>query len=148
MSTTPIRTSKQAHQLDFIGDHLAIDFVNTARMVGGELTDTIQTDDDVKVWLRLAAVPVSPKPAAWPRRGARRGGSPPAWGRTARRSRQRRPENARRSKFSMRFSRSSASHSILVERSASKLEFTRVYHGMTPEGVSGARCGVGRGSSG
>ena len=55
-----IRTSKRAHALDFIGDHLAIDFVNTVRVVGGEATDTLQSDDDVKVWLGLAAVPVAP----------------------------------------------------------------------------------------
>ena len=66
MRMKPIRTSKQAHELDFIGDHLAIDFVNTVRVVGGVVTDTLQSDGDVKVWLGLAAVPVAPKPAPWP----------------------------------------------------------------------------------
>src|SRR5882757_4746173 len=66
MGTESIRTSKRAHELDFIGDHLAIDFVNTVRVVSGEVTDTLQSDGDVKVWLGLAAVPVSAKPASWP----------------------------------------------------------------------------------
>jgi Putative stress-induced transcription regulator len=61
MGTKAIRTSKHAHELDFIGDHLAIDFVNTVRVVDGEVTDTLQSDGDVKVWLGLAAVPVAAK---------------------------------------------------------------------------------------
>jgi hypothetical protein len=44
-----IRTPKQAHELDFIGGHLAIDFVNTVRIVGGVVTDTLHSDGDVKV---------------------------------------------------------------------------------------------------
>jgi CGNR zinc finger len=35
MGTRTIRTSKHAHKLDFIGDRMAIDFVNTVRVVGG-----------------------------------------------------------------------------------------------------------------
>ena len=123
---------KQAHKLDFIGDHLAIDFVNTARMVGGALTDTLQTDHDVRVWLSLANVPVSSKPATW-KAGAlveaarylrqaaldaievkKRGERPPLKALNA-------------------FLNSSTSHSILVEQSASKVVFKRVYHGATPE---------------
>ena len=66
MRTRSIRTSKQADELDFIGDHPAIDFVNTVRVVDGEVTDTLRSDGDVKVWLGLAAVPVAAKPASWP----------------------------------------------------------------------------------
>src|SRR5262245_26818251 len=66
MGTRLIRTSKHAHELDFIGDHLAIDFVNTVRAVGGEVTDTLRSDGDVRVWLGLAAVPVAAKPSPWP----------------------------------------------------------------------------------
>jgi predicted RNA-binding Zn ribbon-like protein len=129
---TPVRTSKQAHKLDFIGDHLAIDFVNTARMAGGELTDTLQTDDDVKVWLRLAKVPVSPKPATW------QAGALVEAARHLRRATRKAIEAKKAGKRpSLKvlnaFLGSSTSHTILVERSASKLEFTRVYHGMTPE---------------
>jgi predicted RNA-binding Zn ribbon-like protein len=130
--TTPVRTSKQAHKLDFIGDHLAIDFVNTARMIGGELTDTLQRDNDVKIWLRLAEVAVSPRPAAW---------HAGALVDTARRLRRAALRAIEAKKAGRRPSltvlnailRSSTSHGILVAHSASKLEFTRVYHGMTPE---------------
>jgi predicted RNA-binding Zn ribbon-like protein len=127
----PVRTSTLAHKLDFIGDHLAIDFVNTARMVGGELTDTLQTDNDVKVWLRLAEVPVSRKPATW------HAGALVEAARHLRRAALQAIEAKKAGKRPSlqvlnAFLGSSASHSILVERSASKLEFTRVYHGMTP----------------
>jgi predicted RNA-binding Zn ribbon-like protein len=132
MKTGFIRTSKRAHKLDFIGDHLAIDFVNTVRVVGGKVTDTLQSDSDVKVWLGLAGVPVAPKPAPWPagtlleaaRRlreaalkaiEARKSGSLPSL------------------KVINAFLESSASHGRLVAHAESDLEFRRVYHGETPE---------------
>src|SRR4051794_344581 len=59
------RTAEQAQELDFVGGHLALDFVNTVRVLGREATDTLRSDGDVKVWLGLAAVPVAPKPAPW-----------------------------------------------------------------------------------
>ena len=133
MSRSPIRTTKQAHRLDFIGDHLAIDFVNTARMVGDELTDTFRTDHDVKVWLRLAAVPVSPKTPAWP------AGALVA---AARHLRAAALEAIEVKKAGERpslevlnaFLESAASHTLLVAHPASKLHFKRVYPGLTPEG--------------
>ena len=45
--------------LDFVGDNLAINFINTRRMVEGQLTDTLQSDNDVKGWLRRLEVPVA-----------------------------------------------------------------------------------------
>lgn len=66
MVTRSVRTARRAHELDFIGGHLAIDFVNTVRVVDGEVTDTLGSDGDVRVWLGLAGVPVAPKPAPWP----------------------------------------------------------------------------------
>jgi predicted RNA-binding Zn ribbon-like protein len=132
MGTKTIRTSKHAHELDFIGDHLAIDFVNTVRVVGGEVTDTLQSDGDVKVWLGLAAVQVAAKPSSWPagtlleaaRRlreatlkaiGAKKAGRRPSL------------------KVINSFLESSASHGRLVAYAESGLEFRRVYHGDTPE---------------
>jgi predicted RNA-binding Zn ribbon-like protein len=50
--------TKENH-LDFIGDNLAINFINTRRMVVGQLTDTLQNDNDVKSWLKRLEVPVS-----------------------------------------------------------------------------------------
>lgn len=51
-------TTKENH-LDFVGDDLAINFINTRRMVEGQLTDTLQSDSDVKAWLRRLEVPVA-----------------------------------------------------------------------------------------
>ena len=42
-----------------MGDDLAINFINTRRMVEGQLTDTLQSDGDVKGWLRRLEVPVA-----------------------------------------------------------------------------------------
>ena len=51
-------TTNENH-LDFVGDDLAINFINTRRMVEGQLTDTLQSDSDVKAWLRRLEVPVA-----------------------------------------------------------------------------------------
>jgi predicted RNA-binding Zn ribbon-like protein len=51
-------TTNENH-LDFVGDDLAINFINTRRMVEGQLTDTLQSDSDVKAWLRRLEIPVA-----------------------------------------------------------------------------------------
>jgi predicted RNA-binding Zn ribbon-like protein len=51
-------TTKENH-LDFVGDNLAINFVNTRRMIEGQLTDTLQSGSDVKAWLRRLEVPAA-----------------------------------------------------------------------------------------
>jgi predicted RNA-binding Zn ribbon-like protein len=51
-------TTNENH-LDFVGEDLAINFINTRRMVEGHLTDTLQSDSDVKAWLRRLEVPVA-----------------------------------------------------------------------------------------
>jgi predicted RNA-binding Zn ribbon-like protein len=38
--------------LDFVGDHVAINFINTRRMHEGVLTDTLQSDESVIAWMR------------------------------------------------------------------------------------------------
>jgi len=38
--------------LDFAGDHVAINFINTQRMHEGVLTDTLQSDENVIAWMR------------------------------------------------------------------------------------------------
>jgi predicted RNA-binding Zn ribbon-like protein len=42
----------------FIAGHPALDFLNTVMRVNGELTDALQTGQDVLVWLREAQFPV------------------------------------------------------------------------------------------
>ena len=132
MGTESIQTSKRAHELDFIGDHLAIDFVNTVRVVGGEVTDTLRSDADVKVWLGLAAVPVAAKPAPWPAgtllEAARRLREATLKAIEAKKA-GRRPSL----KVINSFLESSASHGRLVAHPESGPEFRRVYHGDTPE---------------
>lgn len=38
--------------LDFVGDHVAVNFLNTRRMLDGVPTDTLQSDEDVIGWMR------------------------------------------------------------------------------------------------
>src|SRR5580698_7624000 len=53
------RDAANENHLDFVGDDLAINFINTRRMIDGQLTDTLQSDSDVKAWLRRLKVPVA-----------------------------------------------------------------------------------------
>ena len=54
-------TANKNH-LDFVGDNLAINFINTRRMIEGQLTDTLQSGSDVKAWLKRLEVPVAKGP--------------------------------------------------------------------------------------
>ncbi len=51
-------TTNENH-LDFVGDNLAINFINTRRMIEGQLTDTLKSGSDVKAWLKRLEVPVA-----------------------------------------------------------------------------------------
>jgi predicted RNA-binding Zn ribbon-like protein len=59
MKDTIRKHSKNQTNLASIGDNLAINFINTRRMVEGQLTDTLQSDRDVKAWLKRLEVPVA-----------------------------------------------------------------------------------------
>jgi predicted RNA-binding Zn ribbon-like protein len=61
-----LRTNRVASPLDFVGDHPAINFINTLRMEGNELTDTWQSDDDVATWIFREGLRDSLPSAAWP----------------------------------------------------------------------------------
>jgi predicted RNA-binding Zn ribbon-like protein len=54
-----MKDTTNEHHLDFVGDNLAINFINTRRMVEGQLIDTLQSDSDVKAWLMRLEVPVT-----------------------------------------------------------------------------------------
>jgi predicted RNA-binding Zn ribbon-like protein len=56
---TILKNATTHNHLDFAGDNLAINFMNTRRMVEGQLTDTLQSDSDVRTWLRRLEVPVA-----------------------------------------------------------------------------------------
>jgi predicted RNA-binding Zn ribbon-like protein len=59
MKNTLLKAPTSENHLDFAGDHLAINFINTRRMVEGQLTDTLQSGRDVKEWLKRLEVPVA-----------------------------------------------------------------------------------------
>jgi predicted RNA-binding Zn ribbon-like protein len=59
MTDTILKDTTNENHLDFVGDNLAINFINTRRMVEGQLTDTLQSDSGVKAWLRRLEVPVA-----------------------------------------------------------------------------------------
>ena len=54
-----LKNTANENHLDFVGEDLAINFINTRRIVEGQLTDTLQSDGDVKAWLRRLEVPVA-----------------------------------------------------------------------------------------
>jgi predicted RNA-binding Zn ribbon-like protein len=59
MKDTLVKDTTNENHLDFVGDDLAINFINTRRVVEGQLTDTLQSDRDVTAWLRRLEVPVA-----------------------------------------------------------------------------------------
>ncbi len=59
MEDAILKDTTNENHLDFVGDDLAINFINTRRMVEGQLTDTLQSDSDVKAWLRRLEVHVA-----------------------------------------------------------------------------------------
>ena len=62
---TILRDTANGNHLDFVGDNLAINFINTRRMVEGQLTDTLRSDSDVKAWLKRLAVPFAKGPLSF-----------------------------------------------------------------------------------
>ena len=59
MKDTILKNMTNGNHLDFVGDNLAINFINTRRMIEGQLTDTLQSDSDVKAWLKRLEVPIA-----------------------------------------------------------------------------------------
>ena len=59
MKDAILKDMTNENHLDFVGDDLAINFINTRRMVEGQLTDILQSDSNVKAWLRRLEVPVA-----------------------------------------------------------------------------------------
>jgi predicted RNA-binding Zn ribbon-like protein len=59
LKNAPLTAPTSQNHLDFAGDHLAINLINTRRMVEGQLTDTLQSGRDVKEWLKRLEVPVA-----------------------------------------------------------------------------------------
>jgi len=56
---------KRTDRLLFVGGHAAIDFINTVHMVGGVLTDTLHSDDDVRAWMARSALTPGDSSKRW-----------------------------------------------------------------------------------
>lgn len=120
------------HKLDFIGDHLAINFVNTLRTPQGKPFEVFKTDEDVRDWLLRAGVSTPWETASW---------APGTLLRKARQLReialkavQARKEGKRPSLDGLNsFLEHSISHPQLVMRRGSKIEIKRIHSGRTVE---------------
>jgi len=66
MKARGLQTEYVASPLDFVGDHPALDFINTLRMIGTELTDTWQTDEDVATWIVREGLRDTLPSTTWP----------------------------------------------------------------------------------
>ena len=132
MHSGPIRAATGPHALDFIGDHLAINFINTLKTPLGEPSEVFKTDKDVRDWLLRAGVSTPSETANWP---------PGALVRKVRQLReialkalQARKAGKRPSLDALNsFLERSISRPQLVRRPGSKIEIKRVYSGRTVE---------------
>ena len=66
MKTGRPQSGQVASPLDFVGDHPALDFINTLRMIGSELTDTWQRDEDVATWIVRKGLRDALPSTTWP----------------------------------------------------------------------------------
>ena len=121
-----------ADGLDFIGDHLAIDFINTLRAGTGEPVEVFKTDQDVRDWLLRADISAPAETANWPQGALLR---------KARQLREIALKAVRTRKAGKRpsldalnsFLRHSNSRIQVVTRGGAKVETKRVYSGRTVE---------------
>src|SRR5258705_12079670 len=58
-------SSERNDELLFVGDHAAIDFINTVHIVDGALPDTLHSDDDVRRWLVRSGLSCGAGSAPW-----------------------------------------------------------------------------------
>jgi predicted RNA-binding Zn ribbon-like protein len=132
MHFVSIRAAAGPHKLDFIGDHLAINFINTLRTPLGEPFEVFKTDEDVKDWLLRAGVSAPSETTNWPSgtllRKARQLREISLKAVQARKAGKRLSLDALNS-----FLEHSTSHAQLVKSPGSKIEMKRVYSGRTIE---------------
>lgn len=132
MRTGVSHPERVASSLDFAGDHPAINFVNTLRMSGSELTDTWQSDEDVAAWIVREGfrntLPSATRPEGTLLRKARN-----------LREIARKAIEARKAKRALPldelndFLEHSVSHCVLTGKSRKGLHFERVYRQKTAE---------------
>ncbi|WP_260735461.1 CGNR zinc finger domain-containing protein [Tunturiibacter lichenicola] len=66
MKTKAVETEYVTSPIPSVGDHPAINFINTLRMIGGELTDTWQSDADVAAWIVQEGLRDAIPSTTWP----------------------------------------------------------------------------------
>jgi predicted RNA-binding Zn ribbon-like protein len=121
-----------ASHLDFVGDHPAINFINTLRMSESELIDTWQSDRDVAAWIVRERLRDALPPTTWP---------DGALLRKARNLREiaRKAVEARKARKALpldelnAFLERSESHCLLSAKSRTDLLFERLYNQKTVE---------------
>ena len=59
-------SSERNDELLFVGDHAAIDFINTVYIVDGVMTDTLNSDNDVGRWLVRSGLSHGACSGTWP----------------------------------------------------------------------------------
>jgi predicted RNA-binding Zn ribbon-like protein len=118
--------------VDFVGDHPALNFINTLHIVGSELTDTWQSDEDVAAWIVREGLRDGRPSTKWP---------DGALLRKARKLREvaLKAVEARKAKKTLPldelngFLEHSVSHRVLGAKSRTDLHFERVYRQKTVE---------------
>jgi predicted RNA-binding Zn ribbon-like protein len=132
MRTRRPQTEYIASPLDSVGDHPALNFINTLHMVGSELTDTWQSDEDVAAWIVREGLRDTLPSTTWP------GGALLRKARTLREV-ARNAVEARKTKKTLPldelngFLEHSVSHCVLSAKSRIHLHFERVYGQKTVE---------------
>jgi predicted RNA-binding Zn ribbon-like protein len=58
-------SSERNDELLFVGDHAAIDFINTVHIVDGVMTDTLHSDNDVRQWLLRSGLSNGARSGRW-----------------------------------------------------------------------------------
>jgi predicted RNA-binding Zn ribbon-like protein len=59
------RQTSPHHDIEMLGDHLALNFLNTISLADGEPADSLKSDDDVLRWLKIMKVPVNSELPRW-----------------------------------------------------------------------------------
>jgi predicted RNA-binding Zn ribbon-like protein len=132
MKTGADQKEDVASRVDFLGDHPALNFINTLHMVGNELTDACQSDEDVAAWIVRAGLRDALPSVRWPNGTLLR---------KARNLREiaRKAVEARKAKKALPldelngFLEHSVSHCVLSAKSRTDLHLERVYRQRTVE---------------
>jgi predicted RNA-binding Zn ribbon-like protein len=132
MKAGGLQTEFVASPLDSVGDHPALNFINTLRMDGSELSDTWQSDEDVAAWIVREGLRHALPSTIWADGALLRRAR--ALREIARRAVEARKANKMPPLDELnRFLEQSASHCVVTATSRIDLHFERVYGQKTVE---------------